>query len=403
MPEWQRNLYIMVVIQFMATCAFQIVTPFLPFFITELGITDPQSLKIWTGVLPGINALFAGLMSPIWGTLSDRYGRKPMLVRSAAGAAVFTALSAFVVNIYQLLACRILMGVFSGFSAAALALAASTTPEHRLGYALGWLQTGQVMGLVMGPLIGGVLSDIFPFQTVFLLASLLAATGTLLAITMVHEDFHPTTAPRAKTKKKNSLPRLLSWPLTIYIMFVVIFLSQFATRGVEPFMPLYVKELATGTPALNTLAGIVVAITGMAMVMTATFLGRYAPYWGYKRCLLACLAGSALFCFPQALSGHIAPLIGLRFVQGLFLGGLLPMSNSLIGLFVPPEKRGSVYGLTSSAFFLGNFSGPLAGGLWTALFGLRFVFYVASILLALNFFWVWSKVREPQTAIKTSS
>jgi len=403
MPEWQRNLYIMVVVQFTATGAFQIVTPFLPFFIVELGITDPQPLKIWTGVLPGINALFAGLLSPIWGSLADRYGRKPMLVRSAASIAIFTALSAFVVNIYQLLACRILMGVFSGFSAAALALAASTTPEHRLGYALGWLQTGQVMGLVMGPLIGGVLADIFPFRTVFLLASLLAAAGTLLAISMVHEDFRPAAAPGATTKKKSSLLRLLSWPLTIYIMFVVIFLSQFATRGVEPFMPLYVKELAGETPALNTLAGIVVAITGMAMVITATVLGRYAPYWGYKRCLLACLAGSALFCFPQALISHIVPLIGLRFLQGLFLGGLLPMANSMIGLFVPPDKRGSVYGLTSSAFFLGNFSGPLAGGLWAALFGLHFVFYAASILLAFNLLWVWWKVREPQTRIRTAS
>lgn len=401
MPEWQRNLCILVLVQFAVTSAYHIVTPFLPFFIIELGIIEPQPLKIWTGILPSINSLFAGLMSPIWGNLADRYGRKAMLIRSIASITVFSILSALVINIYQLLACRVLMGVFSGFSAAALALVAGSTPEHRLGYALGWLQTGQVLGLVTGPLIGGVLADIFPFRTVFLLAGLLAAAGTVLALAMIRESFRPVATPATAVKKKNNSNRLFSWPLTIYIMFVVIFLSQFATRGVEPFLPLYVKELVGPSPALNTLTGIVIAITGLTMIIAATLLGRLAPYWGYKFCLLVCLAGTALFCFPQALISHPYPLIGLRFCQGFFLGGLLPMANSLIGLFVTPEKRGSVYGLTSSAFFLGNFAGPLAGGLWTALFGLHFVFYAASILLVLNFLWVWWKVQEPQKKAMT--
>jgi DHA1 family multidrug resistance protein-like MFS transporter len=182
-------------------------------------------------------------------------------------------------------------------------------------------------------------------------------------------------------------------------MFVVIFISQFATRGVEPFMPLYVKELAGSNPALNTLTGTVIAVTGLAMIIAAAVLGRFAPFWGYKQCLLVCLMGTAMFCIPQALIGHVIPLIALRFCQGLFLGGLLPMANSLIGLLVPTEKRGSVYGLTSSAFFLGNFSGPLVAGLWTALFGLRSIFYAASLLLLLNLFWVWRKVQEPQKTI----
>lgn len=397
MPEWQRNLYITVAVQFLITETFLIATPFLPFFVAELGVTDPRHLKAWAGIIIGVNALFTGLLSPFWGALADRYGRKPMLVRSAASIAIFTILVAFVTNVYQLLICRILMGVFSGFSSAALALVASTTPEHRLSFALGWLQTAQVLGLVIGPLIGGILADFLPYRAVFVFAGLLAATGAVLAATLVHEDFHPAAAGTPATTAKSSLKEgLLSWPLTIYIMFVVIFLSQFATRGIEPLMPLFVQELAAGSPAINTLVGIVVAITGLAQVIAVAILSRQAPYWGYKRSLLVCLAGSALFYFPQALMGQVLPLIGLRFLQGLFLGGLLPMANSLIGLFTPPEKRGRVFGLTQSAFFLGNFSGPLAGGFWAALFGLRSVFYVTSFILLLNLLWVWRKVREPQ-------
>ncbi|WP_406677134.1 MFS transporter [Neomoorella carbonis] len=403
MPGWQRNLYFMVVVQMLVTGTFQIATPFLPFFVTELGVTEPSHLKAWSGILVGVNALFTGLLSPLWGSLADRYGRKPMLVRSSASIAIFTILPAFVTSPYQLLICRILMGVFSGYSSAALALAASTTPENYLGFALGWLQTGQVLGLVLGPLIGGILADFFPFRIVFILAGLLGIIGTILAATMVHEDFHPIAKTAVDTRGKSSLIGLLSWPLTIYIMFVVIFLSQFATRGVEPLMPLYVQELVAGSANFNTLVGLTVAMTGLAQVIAVTILGRHAHYWGYKRCLLTCLAGSALFYFPQALISQVFPLIGLRFLQGLFLGGLLPMANSLIGLFTPLEKRGRVYGLTQSAFFLGNFSGPLAGGFWAAFFGLRSVFFAAGILLMLNFIWVWREVREPQAALKISS
>ncbi|GAF25524.1 permeases of the major facilitator superfamily [Moorella thermoacetica Y72] len=399
MPEWQRNLYFLVIIQILVTGTFQIATPFLPFFVTELGVTDPRQLKAWAGILIGVNALFSGLLSPFWGNLADHYGRKPMLIRSAASIAIFTVLPAFVTSAYQLLICRILMGVFSGYSAAALAMAASSTPEKRLGFALGWLQTGQVIGLVMGPLIGGVLADIFPFRVVFMLAGLLAAAGAILAATMVREDFHPVNTTVAATREKSSPFGLLSWPRIIYIMFVVIFLSQFSTRGVEPLMPLYVKELAAGNVNFNTIVGIVVAVTGLAQVIAVTILGRQAHYWGYKRCLMACLAGSALLCLPQALVARVMPLIALRFLQGLFLGGLLPMANSLIGLFTSPEKRGRVYGLTQSAFFLGNFSGPLAGGFWAALFGLRSVFYVTTIILLLNLLWVWREIREPRTAL----
>lgn len=204
MPLWQRNLYFMVAVQTLVTGTFHIATPFLPFFVNELGVSDPRHLQSWSGILLGVNALFTGLMSPLWGSFADRYGRKPMLVRSSASIAIFTMLPAFVTSPYQLLICRILMGVFSGYSAAALALAASITPANYLGFALGWLQTGQVLGLVLGPLIGGVLADRFPLRSVFIIAGCLGLIGALLAATMVHEDFHPVATPPTEPKEKTA-------------------------------------------------------------------------------------------------------------------------------------------------------------------------------------------------------
>ncbi|MDN5347833.1 MAG: transporter, family, multidrug resistance protein [Clostridia bacterium] len=395
MSLWRRNLYITTAIQVLSAVTFNIVTPFLPFFIGELGITDRRELAMWAGILPGINALFGGIMSPVWGNLADRFGAKPMIIRCTACIAIVNILTSFVTNIYSLLALRILLGIFGGFSVAALSLVTKQTPEHRLGFALGWLQTGMVLGVVIGPIIGGFLADLLPYRKVFLTAGLIAIISVVLGIGFVHEDFHP--APR-QAKEKRGLFHIFSWPLIIWVMFTVIFLSQFAVRGIEPLMPLYIKQLEGNAPALNTLTGTVVAVIGVAQVITVTVLGRYANTWGYKRSLLICLAGAAVFALPQAFATQAWQLIILRFCQGLFIGGMIPMANSLIALFTPPEKRGSVYGLTSSAFFFGNFLGPLIGGFQAALLGIRSIFYLATGLLMLNFLWVLKEVREPARA-----
>jgi DHA1 family multidrug resistance protein-like MFS transporter len=393
MEQWKNNLYVAVAVQLMVTATFQIVTPFLPFFISELGVTEPEAVQRWSGILVGINALFTGLFSPFWGSLSDRYGRKPMLIRSAASIALFTFLTSLSTSVYHVLLFRILLGAFSGFSAAALSLIGAMVPETHLGYSVGLLQAGQVLGFLLGPLVGGALADIFPYRYVFRLGSLLAAVATFLALRYIKEEFRPVKA-RGNSPARSFLT--LRWPSSIWIMFAVIFLSQFATRGVEPLVPLYVRELVGTSYALNTLAGLSIAVQGVSSVLGAVAVGRLAQRVGYKKLLLFNLLLASSLYLPQAMVESISLFIFLRLIHGFFLGGLLPAANSLIALFTPVEKRGSVYGLTSSAFFFGNFSGPLVAGFLTSHWGLKAIFYVATGLLILNLMWVAWEVREPE-------
>ncbi|MGB9662055.1 MAG: MFS transporter [Moorellaceae bacterium] len=393
MPQWKYNLYTCVVIQVLVTATFHVVTPFLPFFIFQLGITGSQDVQRWSGILVAVNSFFTGLLSPFWGSLADRYGRKPMLIRSAASIALFTFLTSLSANVYHVLVFRILQGAFSGFAPAALSLLATTVPEKHLSYSLGLMQAGQVLGYLLGPLLGGILSDLFPYRRVFQLGSLMAVTATLLAVFVIQE---PSRPEKQKEVRENGFFLSLSWPLTIWVMFTVILLSQFATRGVEPVLPLYVQRMLGPSPVLNTYAGVAVAVQGITSFIGAAVMGYLAPRWGYKRLLVVNLCSSALLYIPQALITNIWSLIFLRFVQGFFLGGLLPCANSLIALFTPAEKRGSVYGLTSSAFFFGNSLGPLTAGFCSAHFGLESVFYVGTGLLLFNLLWVLVEVRDPR-------
>src|SRR6476620_7901327 len=158
--HWQVTLWAMVGIQFIMTMAFSFLSPIMPLFLPELGVTTEVGIDLWSGILNGSTSFVAAFASPLWGRLADSYGRKPMLIRSSCAIALFTALMGLSLNVWQFFGARALMGVFAGFSSTAMALVASQVPEQRLGYALGWLSTGQSVGSLIGPVIGGVLADV---------------------------------------------------------------------------------------------------------------------------------------------------------------------------------------------------------------------------------------------------
>src|SRR6516162_7558620 len=157
---WQRTLWAMVGIQFVMTGAFSMLSPIMPLFLPVLGVDSASAVALWAGVLAGTTSFVAAFASPLWGRLADRHGRKLMLLRSSIAVGVFAALMGAAMNVWQIFACRALMGVFAGFSSTAIALVASQAPERRLGFALGWLSTGQLVGSLVGPLIGGALADL---------------------------------------------------------------------------------------------------------------------------------------------------------------------------------------------------------------------------------------------------
>lgn len=109
--SWKRNLYIVWFGCFLTGAGFSLIMPFLPLYVEELGIKDHESLNLWTGVAFSITFLFSAIAAPFWGKLSDRKGRKLMLLRSALGMAIVMVLIGFAQNIWQLLILRALLGV----------------------------------------------------------------------------------------------------------------------------------------------------------------------------------------------------------------------------------------------------------------------------------------------------
>jgi DHA1 family multidrug resistance protein-like MFS transporter len=390
---WRHTLWIMVAIQFVMTMSFSMLSPIMPLFLPELGVASERAIDLWAGILGGVTSFVAAFASPLWGRLADRRGRKLMLLRSSIAIALFTALMGIAGNVWQFFLFRALMGAFAGFSSAAIALVASQVPEARLGYSLGWLSTGQLVGSLVGPLIGGALADATgSYRVPFFCTAATILVAAVMVWRAVKEEFVAPPQARERRSPAASLFALARSP-GLFALFFVLLMAQFGVRTVQPIVTLYVKDMLGMRPDLATLSGIAFSITGLANVIAAPFLGNRSDVLGYRRVLLICLAGAAA-TLPQAFTHDYWLFTAERFAVGLFVGGLLPTANALVGRLTPRAERGSIYGMTSSAMFLGNSLGPLSGGAVASLFGLDWVFLVTAVVLFVNYVWVYLRVAE---------
>jgi MFS transporter, DHA1 family, multidrug resistance protein len=267
-------------------------------------------------------------------------------------------------------------------------------PESRLGYSLGWLSTGQLVGSLVGPLLGGVLADLTgSYRLPFYCTAAMIFVAMILVAATVHEEF---TRPQKGAPGRSVMAGLIALVHTPALMalFFVLLMAQFGVRTVQPIVTLYVQDMVGIRPDIGTLAGIAFSITGVANVISAPFLGNRSDQIGYRRVLLICLLGGTLTTLPQAFTDNYWVFTAERFAVGLFIGGLLPTANALVGRLVPRSERGAIYGMTSSAMFMGNSLGPLLGGFIAAGFGLSWVFLMTGAVMALNLVWVYYRVPE---------
>ena len=384
----------MVGVQFVMSIAFSILSPIMPLFLPQLGVLSPQAVDVWAGVLASITSFVAIFTAPIWGSLSDRYGRKLMVLRSTLGIAIFTMLMAVALSPWHMLALRAGMGALAGFNSAATVLVSTQVPEQRLGYSLGWLGTGQLVGSLVGPVIGGVVADVTgSFRIPFVFAGAISLIAFLGTWRFVPERFTRPTEGRQRRSMLAALS-ILTRTRGLVPLIVVMLMAQFATQAVQPVVTLFVQEMLGSRPDLATLGGLAFSVTGLAGVLAVPFLGRKSDIIGYRVVLLISLLGAALFTVPQALPFGYWAFVVERFGLGLFVGGILPAANSLIGRLTTPASRGFVYGMVSSAYFIGNTLGPLTGGVVAATVGINWVFAVTAALLFANLAWVWFTVPE---------
>lgn len=386
MEMWKRNLIILFVGQFLVNASMSTVTPFLPLYLQQLGMKDPEEVRLWTSLIFGANLLTAFLFSPVWGKLADRYGCKIMLIRSGFSMALIITLMGFATDHLQLLLLRLFNGMLAGFIPAAIALAATNTPKEKTGYALGILHSGSVAGTICGPLLGGWMADAFGMSAVFSYTGLSIFLATLIVIFGVKEHFE-----MRKGQVKTSLIedfRIIISKKPIPALYFSGFMIRFSMVGTLPLIPLYVQELVPSHQNLAFLAGLTTATLGIANMISAPKLGRLGDRLGSHYILIFTVAGAILFSIPQAFIQHLWQFILLRFCTGLCLGGMTPSLHVLLRHHAPEGMESRTYSYSNSALFLGGMSGSIVMGVTASAFGLPMIFLGSAFLLFLNHLWM---------------
>ncbi|MFI3053230.1 multidrug efflux MFS transporter [Streptococcus sp. 2018WUSS102] len=387
---WKQNLKVAWLGNFLTGTSFTLVMPFISVFVEELGVGLGQ-VEYYAGLAVSVNALAAALMAPIWGSLADRYGRKPMMVR-AAFAMIFTMGGmAFVPNVFWLLALRVLNGVFTGYIPNATALIASQVPKDKTGYALGTLSTGAVAGNLIGPTLGGILAEMFGVHMVFLLVGLLYAIVVLLTVFYIREDFVPIKKGEEMSVKE--VFEQVKDRQMLVGLFVTSMIIIAAAQAVVPILTLYVRHLGQ-TDNLLFVAGFIISLPGMASLVTSGYLGKIGDRIGNHRLLLIALTYSLLINVFCVFAENPFQLGLLRFMYGFGTGALLPSVNSLLTKLTPKEGISRIFSYNQLFNNLGSVVGPMMGSAVAAHMGYDWVFYLSSGLVLFNLIWSLTNFRN---------
>ena len=378
--SWKENLRVAWFGSFLTGASISLVVPFMPIFVEQLGIEQDQ-VAFYAGLAISVSAVSAALVSPIWGILADKYGRKPMMIRAGLAMTITMGGLAFVPNIYWLIFLRLLNGVFTGFVPNATALIASQVPKDKSGYALGTLSTGVVAGTLTGPFVGGLVAEIFGIRNVFLLVGLFLFLAAILTIFFIKEDFQPVAKEKAIPTKE--VFSAFKYPRLLVNLFLTSFVIQFSAQSIGPILALYVRDLGQ-TENLLFVSGLIVSSMGFSSMMSAGVMGKLGDKVGNHRLLVAAQIYSVII---YLLCAHAtSPLqLGLyRFLFGLGTGALIPGVNALLSKMTPKSGISRIFAFNQVFFYLGGVIGPMAGSAVAGYLGYHAVFYATAACVAFS-------------------
>lgn len=387
--HWRRNLAVCFAGSFSTLIAMTLLLPFLPLYVEQLGAQGHAAIVQWSGIAYGATFFAAAMVAPLWGRLGDRYGRKVMLVRASFGMAICMSLTGMVETVWQLVLLRLLIGFAGGYSSGSTILVAMQTPKDRSGWALGVLSAGITAGSLVGPLLGGALPPVIGIRATFLLSGGVIFLAFLATTFLIKEMPRPNPAKAASSAKPKSGWSQIPDKRPVVAMLTTGMLLAFATMSIEPIITVYVQQLIEDQSRVTLVAGVVMSAAALGTILSASWLGKLADRVGHWNVVVGALAVSALLLIPQAFVTDSWQLIGLRFLMGLALGGLLPCITSVIRHNVPDGVGGNVLGLAISAQYVGQVAGPLTGGFVGGRFGMPAVFLGTSVLMAGGAIYNW--------------
>jgi DHA1 family multidrug resistance protein-like MFS transporter len=352
----RRSLIILSFTLVVVMLGFGLVIPIFPFFVEDLGAGGRE-----LGLLVATSALLEFVFAPMWGGISDRIGRKPILMIGVVGYGLSSLLFGLSTQLWMLFASRALSGVLSSATlVTSLAYVGDTTAEDDRGKGMGYLGAAMALGVILGPGLGGWLAG-DSLSRPFFIAAALSCVALLLIFFLLPESLSTVSRQQGGGKigsiNFRELWEALSSPIGVLLLMVTLF--SFALTNFEAVFGLYALQKFNYGPERVGIILMVIAV--VSTVGKAALTGPTTKRWGEPAVIKASLlAGSVGFCALLLANTYATILLATAFFI-LSKTLLRPAALALISKRAT-VGQGTAMGLSNSFISLGRIAGPIWAG-----------------------------------------
>ncbi|MGC5327703.1 MFS transporter [Brevibacillus sp. SYSU BS000544] len=388
--SWEANFRILWSGQFITIIGLTGITPFLPFYMQQIGVNDTKTNLLWSGLALAAPAIAYALTSPIWGRMGDRWSRKWMFVRSLLGLSVSLLCMGMAQTPLQFFLSRLCQGAFGGISDASTSFIGSAAPKDKQGLYLGRFQNGVAAGSLIGPLLGGILADQWGFRPMlFFTGALTGICGILAGFLLKESEREEQQSSPPSSGYFPALKNLMSDPTLRAFLFGGI-AAKFGVFGLLAVFGPYVSTFSTFSSSPTMWIGLLDAATHFGTLLGSSWWGKKNDRSPVEKNFVMASAICGLLIISQACLPFVAWLFLLRILQGFFFSSLIQSVILIVIRTSDDFNRGLSIGITNSLLVTGQIAGSFSGGLlggylpfaWIIAF-MGTVFILSSILVGI--------------------
>lgn len=377
--SWKILLAMMVTFALMMSSSYTMLIPFLPIYMqSELGATA-DNVSLWSGVTYAITFAISAFVSPIWGKLSDKMGKKPMIIRASFLLAITYFLGGIVRTPFELFLVRAFQGIASGLWPACLVMMSACVPKNKIGISMGLMQSANICGGIIGPLLGGILATAFGMRNSFYVGAVALSLITVTTILFIKE---PPVAPEKEINKAQNTSYLtFIKDKNILILLLCVCMTNLVILQIQPIVSLYVQQLSHNSDKAVLLTGFIMSLGGIAGALASALWGKTGQKVGFYKTITLAFISAGLLMSLQGVPNSLVLFGLMQFLCGLGFSGIFPSANSILVLLTPPSSRGMGFGSLFSAQMIGGALGPVIGGVIVSFMSFNTVYIISGSIL----------------------